>query len=321
MVGVGTKRTTTIEMLFRSKQFRAAEFRIQQIKNVLRKSWYKDKKTEKMAMPARLKKYIAVVVADPVPPPRVVVSDRMGGLGNQLFQYAAACAVAHHHPRTRVLVGPERLNGHNCRGHDYARILMRRAEVVDTVPGNTRVFAQGGSFLPWLPDKIVPPVRLEGYFQYYPAIAPVLDGLVAELREALRPYDRREVPPGSVFMHVRRGDYLGVSHLFYIQEKEYYEEAYRKLCNGDGRVFFLTDDPAWCRGQEWSFEHEVCDIPDELEALAFMARCGGGAVIGNSTFGYWGALLSGARQVFYPAKWIRERVYDLFPPHWSCVGG
>lgn len=279
-----------------------------------------------MSMPARMQKYLAVprAVAVVAPVSRVVVADRMGGLGNQLFQYAAACAVAHHHPNTRVVVGPERLNGHNTRGHDYARVLMRRAEVVSTVPDGVRVFAQGGSFLPWRPEEVAPPVRLEGYFQHYPAIAPVLGGLVAEMREALVPYRRREVEPGSVFMHVRRGDYLDVSHLFYIQTKDYYEEAHRVLRDrggGGGNVYFLTDDPQWCREQDWSFEHTVCDIPDELEALAFMAQCKAGAVIGNSTFGYWGALLSGARHVFYPSKWIREVVHDLFPPHWSCVGG
>lgn len=269
-------------------------------------------------MAACLQKCVPLAVVAPVA--RVVVSDRMGGLGNQLFQYAAACAVAHHHPQTRVLIGPERLNGHNWRGHDYARVLMGRAEVVDRVPDGVGVFALGSPFVPWRPESLCPPIRLEGYFQYYPAIAPVLEGLVAEMREALRPYDRHEVPPGSVFMHVRRGDYLGVSHLFYIQERGYYEEAFRRL-GGGGRVFFLTDDLQWCREQAWSFGHVVCDIPDELEALAFMARCDGGAVIGNSTFGYWGALLSGAPRVFYPSKWIRERVYDLFPPHWSCIGG
>jgi hypothetical protein len=83
----------------------------------------------------------------------------------------------------------------------------------------------------------------------------------------------------------------------------------------------VSDDPVWCRQQDWSFHYTLYDNPDELETLAFLSQCRAGAILGNSSFSYWGAMLSGTRYVFYPEKWFEGRSYDLFPPHWVCVKG
>lgn len=250
----------------------------------------------------------------------------MGGLGNQLFQYAAARAVAHYHPGARICVGKETENSHNHRGNNYALIFMKDAVVVDNV-SCAQEFHQEMSFAPWRPEHIHPPVRLCGYFQYLPAIQPILPDLVAQFREALRPFvPRFEMDPEtSVFVHVRRGDYLGKAHYHFVQTCAYYERAFaewRRHFTGDRfQVYMVSDDPFWCRCQQWTFPYLLYDDDDEMRTLALMSQCKAGAIIANSTFSYWGAMLSQSAHVFYPERWVAETIHDLFPSQWCCVSG
>lgn len=250
----------------------------------------------------------------------------MGGLGNQLFQYAAARAVAHHHPGVVIYMEEETENPHNQRGYDYAALFMRHA-VVRAGLACPREFHPASSFAPWRPEEVHPPVRLNGYFQYLPAIQPILPDLVGEFREALHPFLPRFHldPEKSVFVHVRRGDYLGKPDYHYTQTLAYYEEAFRQWrqhCKGDDfQVFMVSDDPFWCRCQQWSFPYTLYENEDEVQTLALMSQCHSGAILANSTFSYWGAILSQSAHVFYPERWIAETIYELFPSHWCCVSG
>lgn len=257
-----------------------------------------------------------------------VLVNRMGGLGNQLFQYAAARAVAYHHPGVMIYVEEETENIHNHRGYDYASLFMRDARVVPTGMSCPREFHPVSGFAPWHPEEVHPPIRLNGYFQYLPAIMPVLPDLVVEFQEALQPFlPMRFIldPEKSLFVHVRRGDYLKTPQYHYTQTIGYYEEAFRqwrlRFKGDDFQVFIVSDDPSWCRCQPWSFPYTLYENEDEIHTLAFMSQCRAGAILANSTFSYWGAMLSQSAHVFYPERWIAETVYNLFPSHWCCVRG
>jgi hypothetical protein len=187
-------------------------------------------------------------------------------------------------------------------------------------------FHQGNSFLPWFPEKINPPVHLYGYFQYYPAIQPILEDLVMEFKQPLEIFmDPNIQEDKTVFMHVRRGDYLHLPHYHYIQSTTYYENAFHQwkqsYQGNDFKLFLISDDMEWCRQQNWTFSYSLYENHDEVETLAFMSQCKAGAIIGNSSFSYWGAILSGSQHVFFPEKWIAEHVYHLFPSNWCCVTG
>jgi hypothetical protein len=50
-----------------------------------------------------------------------------------------------------------------------------------------------------------------------------------------------------------------------------------------------------------------------------MISCTGGAILANSTFSWWAAILSDTPYVVYPTKWIAQKVDNLFPENWVSL--
>jgi hypothetical protein len=122
------------------------------------------------------------------------------------------------------------------------------------------------------------------------------------------------------FIHVRRGDYLD-NPIHWVQGQEYYETSLA-VFPSLSRWFVLSDDIAWCKTQACFKGCEVIDEPDELVGMAFMSLCHGGAIIANSTYSWWGAMLGAELNhspIVYPSKWLSDEKPDLFPENWIRV--
>jgi len=245
-----------------------------------------------------------------------------GGLGNQLFQYAAALRLKERYD-VRIIKAPK---AHS--GRDYRATMYYRVESVDESP--PLYLVQLEPFGAWGPQSYYDNLVLQGYFQFLPAIEPVLPQLRQDLLRFFAPYQLtlrpkyRITDPSSVgFIHVRRGDYLTAPpDLHWIMDTEYYRKALIKI-NANLRWIVISDDVAWCREQELFTNIstiEIADEPDELNGLALMSMCCGGAIIGNSTYSWWGAMLGAepaGAQVVYPSLWFSYAKPDLFPSRWT----
>jgi hypothetical protein len=104
----------------------------------------------------------------------------------------------------------------------------------------------------------------------------------------------------------------------------YYTEALRQAPT-TLRWLVLSDDVLWCKGQKLFTESpniQIADEPDELNGLALMSLCHGGAILGNSTYSWWGAMLGAepaGATVIYPSRWYSAEKPVLFPGHWIRV--
>jgi hypothetical protein len=224
-----------------------------------------------------------------------------GGLGNQLFQLAAALTFKGH-----LFIFPTS-NKHS--GRDYRNLF-------GGYPTNTHIFTeytyfQENAFEAFDPkDFPYNSITLDGYFQNYPSIKSSIPAIRSffSLNRAYEEY---------AFLHVRRGDYLEYSHIHYTLPQTYYETALALL--NHKKILVFSDDPMWCAKQPWLNKYTIVHEPDELSTLLMMASCKKGAIIANSTFSWWGAIFSECNTVFYPSRWISGANPDLFPDTWTRV--
>jgi hypothetical protein len=272
-----------------------------------------------------------------LPPGAVVVTGLVGGLGNQMFQYAAARAVT---LRTGATLALD-LSWFPTQSKQQFGLAAFpiRATVLDPtqpLPGETRrlpvVKERGFHFQPALLTA-APSCYLEGYWQserYFEAVA---DDIRREFWidpppevDLFRPTDQQT----AVSVHVRRGDYVAEPETRAYHgtcSLEYYARAMdlvRRLVPG-ARFFLFSDDPAWVQANLGGADTVVVS---ELHSpahrdLLLMAQCRH-HVLANSSFSWWGAWLSQPGGVTVaPRPWFltpENNTKDLLPPAWLSIG-
>ena len=277
-----------------------------------------------------------------------------GGLGNQMFQYAAARAAALDRGAQlvldlRSLSGD---HGHNNYGLDFFRLAEKNLRTTHirthgirsalqrlTKPKILRryvsVHHQQRHFEPF-PETGGNDLNLRGYFQseaYFADIAGILrrDFLpVAPLSDAANLWlDRIKATPTAGSLHIRRGDYTDnrTQPGPYVDcAPDYYRNAAKLIADqvGPPSLFVFTDDPDWVR-RNASFDHPTffVDSTDRLSPhsdMMLMAACDHN-IIANSTFSWWGAWLNNAADkiVITPDRWFRRTAierFDQVPESW-----
>ena len=268
-----------------------------------------------------------------------------GGLGNQMFQYAAARSLALRlDAPLRLDLGFYRAGRHRTFELDRLAVppaLLREAPASRLARLAGRLLGQGGASYEEPHFHYDPafaalsaPVRLKGYFQsprYFEAHADTIRSELmppaasdAESRDLAAVLSAAE----SVALHIRRGDYVtsAKAQAIYAQcTLGYYAEALSRL-PGDGPVVVFSDDIAWARANLSSprrlvFAGEKAPR-DGLADLHLMTRARH-HVIANSSFSWWGAWLAGEDGVtIAPDRWFNDpavRDGDLFPPRWQRI--
>ena len=288
----------------------------------------------------------------------MVIAALQHGLGNQLFQYAAARQVAERLGAPLFLDATHYVYIQD-RALDLGKLRIR-ARFLPKILAKLLTRAEGGSPLRrrlelladlgirTLDDKeqgYDPRVerlgwfsRLDGLWQSERYFAAVRPQLLAELEprdalpEEVRGFIRRVAGEPSIALHVRRGDLVADPH--YAETvgtlgSAYYHEALTRLKARlpDGRVYVFSDDPGWCaQNLPAIFPAEVVSrrlTHSPVEDFAAMKACRH-FVIANSTFSWWTAWLGTHpdKQVITPARFFRvPRAWetDLLPLSWEKV--
>lgn len=264
-----------------------------------------------------------------------------GGLGNQMFQYAAGRALSHR------LGVPLKLDLAFYRKGRHRTFELDRMSIVATLDGApskagllSRLFGRADALYREHQFHYDPafaslsaPVRLEGYFQslcYFEAIAPAIRAELTPPRP--RDDESQEIAAmmagGNVTsLHIRRGDYVTNSKaqaLYASCSLEYYRQAVAAVA-GSGPVVVFSDDIAWAR-ENLSADRPLVFAGEKgprngLADLWLMTRATH-HVIANSTFSWWGAWLAGETGgvTIAPDPWFNDPKLvdrDLLPSHWQ----
>lgn len=264
-----------------------------------------------------------------------------GGLGNQLFQYAAGRSLALATGRDLLLdssayrADPLRsyqldrfaIAARPLRRGDVPWFRLRRSRLGAILPRRARVEIVREAFPARVPVWPEPGAAsdpgtpyLIGYWQSERYFAPIADTIRREVRVNAAPEERNarllaEIAAGdAVAIHVRRGDYVSnpVATAYHgLCGLDYYRAAIRRLAESVPRphCFVFSDDLDWVRtnldtGHPTTFVGHNTDTP--WEDLRLMAACRH-FIVANSSFSWWGAWLGDrpGKQVIAPARWFR----------------
>lgn len=278
-----------------------------------------------------------------------------GGLGNQLFQYAAARGLASHVGANSVTLNLSYLRSWLQKAQ---RVTVRKFELapllsltnVDVKTPSTagaviqrlatynrqqktrgRYTEKGWGYESSFWD-CEPPIMLEGYFhteRYFTNVAQELQEefhLIHSLFPKLASILATIKAQNSVGVHVRRGDYLSANpHT--LLPASFFDEAIvmlNELIPG-GTFYFFSDDPDWVHAQNFSKAGQVVSDGSftGFEELVLLAACSH-FIISNSTFSWWGAWLGVHREkvVISPRDWFTDGIetpQDLLPESWIRI--
>ena len=261
----------------------------------------------------------------------MIILTVMGGLGNQMFQYAFGRAASLALDRELVLdlTSMPTGRGPHLRSWDLPRLPIATVRQIGT-PRSSSAMENARPMLrdvgsvsrrivrPWLvrdpsSDGVLeysqlprPVAFCYGYWQsprYFEAIDDVIRseltpplGASSKGLGVLRSIEGREV----IAVHVRRGDYVADPRVAAVHgglDHRYHAGAIREIAEGLHRpvALVVSDDPAWAV-QNLDFEIETMHAEargplSSVEALGLMARCTH-HVIANSSFSWWGAYLA-----------------------------
>ena len=274
-----------------------------------------------------------------------------GGIGNQMFQYATARAVAIRNDGELLLDIRELFKpGQRRYSLSQFRIAARIADFSELPPTRHSKIGYGLWYLFGSNPRLVKErglalnkniltlglgCYLQGYFQSEKYFVDCAQAIRQEFQFKSPPPNeinvillKQMLSENSVSLHVRRGDYLTSSNfdIFAKCSKNYYRSAISLIAKRTGSlvIYVFSDDPNWARDNlRFEFPMIVLDHNQgemDYEDLRLMSSCRHN-IIANSTFSWWGAWLNRNpnKIVIAPRVWFAPGIddnLDIIPPYW-----
>ena len=268
----------------------------------------------------------------------------LGGLGNQMFQFALYKSLQQRFPEERVLIDLHCFNGYKKhRGFEIGKVFeadyeaanwFEVARIAYPYPNfqtwriSSRLLPVRKTMLKEKPDFTFEPTALtrtqstyyDGYWQHEDYFKDVRDVILKTFNFPVFTDERnlqaaeRLQNSNSIAIHVRRGDYTHDKLFHDICGLSYYERAISRMRQTTDCELFcvFSDDMAWSRQHIAPLLEGRPVIyadwnrgADTVQDIHLMSLCRH-FVIANSTFSWWGAWLNQnpEKQVIAPQKWL-----------------
>lgn len=272
----------------------------------------------------------------------------MGGLGNQMFQYAAARGLADIN-NTDVLLDLSWFNQEfdvNTTAREYELNCFKLDNISSKFTGSfsqrvAHKFAKKyrephyhyDSSVRHLPKN----TELFGYFQSEKYFLHSRDRLLTDFTWAkpamgknTKLLNKISADVSSVSIHVRRGDYItndAAAKFHGTANVKYYLAAVSKLATQvkAPHLYIFSDEPDWCsRHLKFSYPTEyISHNTVGSEDMRLMVHCRHN-IIANSSFSWWGAWLNQnpKKVVIAPKVWFAHKesnTNDVVPKSWQRI--
>lgn len=277
----------------------------------------------------------------------------LGGLGNQMFQYAFYKALEKRHPKVSAdLTLFEDYNLHNgfelndvfgidvkeatrftTNLYDTAnrkwlfRKLRRFLNLKNTYKEEVNEFLFDPAFLSdteprlyygyWQNEQYFSDINIRNDFKFKRPLSEKNQQVLNLIKNSQ-----------SVSIHVRRGDYVNHPLLGNICDLDYYQSAISLMNSktSDPSYFIFSNDIEWCKTNLSLNEATYIDWntgKDSYIDMQLMSACKH-QIIANSSFSWWGAWLNQNpdKIIIAPDKWINGEKYndsEIVPKTWIKI--
>ncbi len=284
----------------------------------------------------------------------MIISRIIGGLGNQLFQYAAGKALALRH-HTELLLDVAAFDEYKLRNFDLAafhtELNFASKEQVSSFINRSIAGKIRDNIFPMPLRKVYKEkqfhfqshffqapsnIYLQGYWQSEKYFLPVAETIKKEftvkeeyIRNVSAVAAKLSSTP-SVSVHIRRGDYKSPTtvQIHGILEASYYNKAIQLISKKiPGACFyFFSDDMNWVK-ENLLVENAVyvsgVMSQTHIEDFYLMSQCKHN-IIANSSFSWWAAWLNNNPEkiVIAPKNWFNKGpkdTQDLVPESWLRI--
>lgn len=277
----------------------------------------------------------------------MVITKLYGGLGNQMYQFAAGEALATkldttHYLDTNwfeeikgnadVVQRVFELDGFAIQPRDISikdRVRLRLSPPTIFKEGEDYNYHSGF-------EDLSGNVILDGYWQSFKYFENASDTVrkvfhfpmpsQAENISLIKQIKESE----SVSIHVRRGDYNTERGKSFhgLLDKTYYDKALADITEYTKKptLFVFSDEIEWCKAN-LAFSHPTIFVDSNspntgAQDMQLMSSCKHN-IIANSSFSWWAAWLNTNphKRVYAPKNWFKnvEAVKDRIPPKWQLI--
>jgi hypothetical protein len=279
----------------------------------------------------------------------------IGGLGNQMFQYALGRKLS-------IKMSTDlNLDISGFQVYKLHKFSLSCFQLVQTInfcdkPENSKVVKKINKFLPLkfhfgykhIDEQsfafnmnvlnLQGDLYLDGYWQSEKYFKDIRDTLVEDFK-IIKIQDLENIilsnkihSSNAVSLHIRRGDYVNNTQTFEkhgVCSLDYYFKAIEYIATkiSSPSFYIFSDDP------KWAFENLRINYPTTFvvnndadrnyEDLRLMSQCNHN-IIANSSFSWWGAWLNDNPEkiVISPRKWFNDKdvdTSDLIPDTWISL--
>lgn len=251
-----------------------------------------------------------------------------GGLGNQMFQIAAAYGAAYFYDDEMAI--DLSIKHHSGQGHPHKKYdtnLYKNIPRYEFKQEEYDLYTEEDfTYAPIYKPSVDKNLIIDGYFQsekYFnfcedkiKELFHIPDDIVQGVEDKLLKIKNHFNKQYAVCVHVRRGEYLKLPNVHPVQTKEFFQNSMNQF-DIDNTVFVvISDDMKWCVDNlnfystafcNTGYDYDTQPVTNDLNELFDMhlaSKCDGN-IISNSSFGWWGAWLNkNDNKVVAPIKWF-----------------
>jgi hypothetical protein len=270
----------------------------------------------------------------------MIIINLIGGLGNQMFQYAMARALSlekKHKLRLNVeafdtyLVHKFGLHNFNIALKFYKIPSRYKSKFNKKFKKTVHYVDEKFYYNPEIKTIKCDFLFLDGYFQtekYFKKYENEIRNdfkITGPLKEITKEFLKKIESQNSVSIHIRRGDYL-LTEIHNTDKKEFYDEALKYIITKvhNPHYYIFSNDMEWVKENfKTNSETTYIDFNDadsNYEDMKLMSTCKHN-IIANSSFSWWSAWLNTNldKIIIAPKIWFNGETYnyvDLVPDNW-----